>query len=119
MNNEFYIIPIEEDSSKMIDPEVMESNRKKWYDGMIKKNHIPIISEDGDLDIFVCDYDYHNGPGCSRCNENWCQHCDDVDKIEECDYLQIEEDKRIREEKKLDPEYAEYLRLKEKFFGVY
>lgn len=120
IGNPFYIVPTEEDWKNVSNrSKIKDREDKEWYDEMIKKNHIPILTADGDLDNFVCDYDYHNGPGCSRCNENWCQHCANHTDIKECQYLEIEEQKRIREEKKLDSEYPEYLRLKEKFSGVY
>lgn len=32
--------------------------------------------EDGDIDMFYLDNDYHNGPGCRRCGDFWCHHCD-------------------------------------------
>jgi len=27
------------------------------------------------IDIWVVDFDVHNGPGCKRCGEIYCQHC--------------------------------------------
>jgi hypothetical protein len=44
--------------------------------------HKLIRDEDGDVDIFICDTSWHNGPGCELCGESWCQHCDPV--IEPC-----------------------------------
>ena len=31
--------------------------------------------EDGAIDIFQMDADYHNGPRCLRCNYSFCHHC--------------------------------------------
>lgn len=39
--------------------------------------------EDGNVDIFVCDSDYHNGPGCETCGDSWCHHCNET--IKPCD----------------------------------
>jgi len=38
--------------------------------------------EDGEVDIFVMDVGYCNGPGCELCGESWCHHCQD--KIKPC-----------------------------------
>jgi hypothetical protein len=37
--------------------------------------HVLKLEDDGRVDIFVCDCDYHNGPGCIKCDESWCHHC--------------------------------------------
>lgn len=39
--------------------------------------HVLIRDEDGDVNIFVMDHGYHNGPGCELCGESWCHHCED------------------------------------------
>lgn len=31
--------------------------------------------EDGNIDIFRLDMDYHNGPQCVRCYFTFCHHC--------------------------------------------
>lgn len=46
-----------------------------WTRVMKELGHDPIKTEDGDLDIFVCGYDFCNGPGCASCGESWCHHC--------------------------------------------
>jgi len=38
----------------------------------------------GNIDIWILDYGYHNGPGCRRCEEMWCEHCDPQCYDEEC-----------------------------------
>lgn len=32
-------------------------------------------TEDGEIDIFAFEYDYHNGPVCKRCGYSYCIHC--------------------------------------------
>lgn len=59
----------------------------EWKRIMIERGHVPRVSEHNadDIDIFVMDSDYHNGPGCTLCWDAWCMHCDKPDKaIEEC-----------------------------------
>lgn len=46
------------------------------------KGHI-LKREDGEIDIWVLDADYHNGPGCVKCHDCWCYHC--RDEIDECE----------------------------------
>jgi hypothetical protein len=33
-------------------------------------------AEDGDIDVFVMESGYHNGPGCSVCDFTFCHHCE-------------------------------------------
>ena len=41
--------------------------------------------KNGEIDMWVMDVGYHNGPGCKRCHATFCEHCDpDWDK-EECE----------------------------------
>jgi hypothetical protein len=47
--------------------------------------HKLIRDEDGDIDHFVCDAGYHNGPGCSVCHVSWCHHSDGAEDIQPCD----------------------------------
>jgi hypothetical protein len=44
--------------------------------------HVLKRDEDGDIDHWVMDVGYHNGPGCINCHDSWCQHCEDT--IEPC-----------------------------------
>lgn len=66
-----------------------DRNTKIWEEAMIKKGHTPIYYENR-LDIFVCDYGLHNVPGCSICRWSCCMHCEEIEKIPEC------ENKRFR-----------------------
>ena len=62
----------------------MDRKEQAWVDAMIGNGHVPQMDEDGSLDIFVCDNDYHNGPGCAECSDNWCWHCDDPSVVGPC-----------------------------------
>lgn len=44
--------------------------------------HKLIRDEDGDVDIFRLDANFHNGPECELCGETWCHHC--KEDIEPC-----------------------------------
>lgn len=46
-----------------------------------KAGHVLRLSDDGDIDAFVCDSGFHNGPGCTRCLKSWCWHCTSADKV--------------------------------------
>lgn len=67
----------------------MESNmnfetwRQTWFDHAESLGHALIRNEYG-VDNFVTDCGYHNGPGCSKCNETWCMHCEDYTTLERC-----------------------------------
>lgn len=39
--------------------------------------HILRRDEKGRVDVFVCEYAHHNGPGCIRCGDSWCEICRD------------------------------------------
>ncbi len=41
---------------------------------MKERGHTPIMKDD-ELDMFVMDIAYHNGPGCSTCGWSTCWHC--------------------------------------------
>ena len=60
---------------------------KDFYDALEAAGHELIRNENGKVNQFVLDVDNesfggHNGPGCRRCGESWCQHCNN--EIEEC-----------------------------------
>ena len=61
-----------------------------WIAALKAKGHTPILDEDGDLDMWVCDYGIHNGPGCDTCGETWCQHCNRPADIGPCENPVIE-----------------------------
>lgn len=42
------------------------------------------LDADGNIDDFVVDAGYCNGPACSRCNGAWCHHCNPGVYEEEC-----------------------------------
>lgn len=33
------------------------------------------LDEDGEIDMFALDFDFHNGPRCRRCHHSFCMHC--------------------------------------------
>lgn len=55
----------------------------EWFDAMRAKGHVPKMSS-GDLDIFVLDEGFHNGPGCETCGWSCCWHCEGIDDIPPC-----------------------------------
>ena len=55
---------------------------QEWYKELEDKGHELILDEYGSIDIWVLDYDYHNGPGCAKCGISWCHHC--MNEITEC-----------------------------------
>ena len=66
------------------------STEEKWLEAMKAKGHMPKLDDDGGLDLFVLDVDFHNGPGCTICFWNCCMNCEGVDDIPECDVLTLE-----------------------------
>jgi hypothetical protein len=57
----------------------------KWLRALRKKGHTPILNEDDKThDFFALNQGIHNGPGCSKCGENWCWHCQGPDEIIPC-----------------------------------
>ena len=46
--------------------------------------HDWIRDEDGEIDMWVMDVGFHNGPGCKRCGASFCEHCDPDYDEEEC-----------------------------------
>lgn len=50
-------------------------NSGEWLRVMRERGHTPVLDDDGSLDIFIMDYDIHNGPGCSVCGWSTCWHC--------------------------------------------
>ena len=51
---------------------------------MRAKGHSPILEEDGEVNWFFMDADYHNGPGCEACGWRDCHHCIEAKDIPEC-----------------------------------
>ena len=49
----------------------MTTERSAWYEAMKAKGHMPYMVDYGDgdeqMDIFVVDSGFHNGPGCQVC----------------------------------------------------
>jgi hypothetical protein len=51
---------------------------------LIAAGHQPKRDEDGDIDNFAIESEYHNGPMCEVCYAGRCQHCDDGSPFEPC-----------------------------------
>ena len=78
------------------------------YDAYLEAlGHVLYRDDDGDVDHWRMDWDYHNGPGCMNCDETWCQHCED--DVKPCPGREATDaaDKAAR--------YKQYLKLKEEF----
>lgn len=63
---------------------------RMWLEAMKAKGHMPIVDEDGDLDIFALEADTHNGPGCAACGWSCCMYCTKVEDIPACDVVVVE-----------------------------
>lgn len=47
---------------------------KTYMEKFLAQGHTPIMDGD-DVDMFVTDFRYCNGPGCSVCGFTECWHC--------------------------------------------
>jgi len=63
----------------------LEEYWNRFIEIMREKGHTPTVDEDGNVNMFVTDFGYHNGHGCSTCGWTTCIHCDGIEKIPECD----------------------------------
>ncbi len=80
---------------------------KDYYAALEAAGHVLHRDEDGNIDFFVMDYGYHNGPGCVNCHDSWCEHCED--SFENCIGA------TAYEEKSKEKRFEQYLKLKEEF----
>lgn len=48
------------------------------------------IDQDGNVDVWRLEYEYHNGPKCRRCLEAFCEHCEPGIWDEECSSGQLD-----------------------------
>lgn len=69
--------------------------------------HVLKREADGDIDIWVLESGYCNGPGCVNCGESWCHHCED--SIRPCI------GKEAADKASRDVRYELYLELKQEF----
>lgn len=70
------------------DPQGMDFDtwRARWFEVAGERGHTLKRNEDGDIDQFVVDGGFHNGPGCTRCGWATCMHClSDFRKIPRCE----------------------------------
>lgn len=79
----------------------------KFHEQLEAAGHVLIREYGGDIDFFVLDYDYHNGPGCVNCDQSWCQHCGE--DIEPCI------GRAATDAANKASRYQQYLKLKEEF----
>lgn len=66
----------------------MNDEKQQWFDAMKAKGHLPMMDELYDhpeLNIWVVDVGFHNGPGCETCHWSCCMHCDSIESIPQCD----------------------------------
>lgn len=47
---------------------------KSYHQKLEEAGH-KLRRHDGEVDIFVLNYGFHNGPGCIKCGDEWCHHC--------------------------------------------
>lgn len=58
------------------------ASSQDWIDALVAAGHTPAWDDDGnELDVFFLSVDMHNGPGCSACYDNWCEHCDGPEAV--------------------------------------
>lgn len=55
---------------------------------VVEDGHTFRIDSDGDVNCWVIDRDYHNGPWCTSCDEGFCEHCNRDVFTEKCDEVQ-------------------------------
>ena len=53
-------------------PNLVEKKVAKWEQSY---NHLWAKDENGDIDMFAFEEDYHNGPRCTKCDDYFCAHC--------------------------------------------
>lgn len=46
----------------------------KIYEKLTEAGH-KLRLRDGEVDEFVCDVEFHNGPACELCGQSWCVWC--------------------------------------------
>jgi hypothetical protein len=70
----------------------MDNFENNLIDAFIKKGHTFIMTDpeeeiDGipKPDMFAFSIGFHNGPVCSKCGWQCCEHCVDIEKIPQCE----------------------------------
>ncbi|AMQ66071.1 hypothetical protein AAY80_144 [Stenotrophomonas phage vB_SmaS-DLP_6] len=48
----------------------------KLYEALERAGHVLRRDEDGEVDCFAMEYEFHNGPMCVTCHMSWCEHCE-------------------------------------------
>lgn len=62
----------------------MDGRRAAWDAALKAAGHTPLLTEDGDLDVLVCEPGTHNGPGCAVCDWSCCWGCRTIEEIPAC-----------------------------------
>lgn len=62
--------------------DVVEVRHGRWVES---HKHVWQLDESGNIDMWVLDHGFHNGPRCVICREAFCEHCTPDWKTTECD----------------------------------
>jgi hypothetical protein len=54
-----------------------------WYVAN-PNGHVWQLDEDGLVDIYALDFEFHNGPMCKVCWLSFCEHCQREGDLEPC-----------------------------------
>lgn len=61
----------------MTQQELYKLSDKEYFEYLESKGHSLKREDDGTVDIWAFDEDYHNGIMCIKCYDSWCYHCRD------------------------------------------
>lgn len=48
---------------------------REYHEALEAAGHKLRRNDNGEVDVWVMEEDFHNGPGCELCGESWCHHC--------------------------------------------
>lgn len=71
--------------------------RKEYIEALQAAGHLLRLDDNGVVDDFAMEYEYHNGPMCELCHESWCVHCQGA--IHPCSAAAIESTCEVVEDK--------------------
>jgi hypothetical protein len=55
--------------------------------GKTMAKHVWFKDDRGQRDDFRLDFGFHNGPQCEACLETYCEHCVDVETLDDCEAI--------------------------------
>lgn len=58
----------------------MTTREERICENLRAAGHVLKVDEEGFVDRFVVDFDFHTGPGCVRCGGTWCLGCERTSK---------------------------------------